>query len=42
MPVTTTASPGMVDSIQRVVRNFWPSAIIVPQSGVGGGTPIPM
>ncbi len=39
--VTTTAIPGTVESSQCVVRNVCPSAIIVPQSGVGGCTPRP-
>ena len=40
-PVMTTATPGMVLSCHFTVMNVCPSAIIVPQSGVGGWMPRP-
>ena len=39
--VITTAIPGTVESSQCVVRYVWPSAIIRPQSAVGGWIPSP-
>ena len=40
-PTRTTAMPGNVASVHFVVRNSWPSLIIVPHSGVGGWMPSP-
>ncbi len=37
----TTATPGMVLSCHFTVMNVCPSAIIAPQSGVGGWMPRP-
>ena len=40
-PASTTARPGAAVRYHLVNTKPWPSAIIEPQSGVGGGTPRP-
>ena len=39
--VITTTTPGIVESSHFVVMKAWPSAIMPPQSGVGGWMPRP-